>query len=430
MTARRARTVAAVAWVAGFVGAIVTAVLVVVRRDPVVPNTFGMGHLAMLAFLGFGVAWTTVGALLVANRPANLVGRIALLIGVAYIWSVLSTAIVFALVEDGSQTAMTAAGWLGWTTGLAVMLGGLAFILATYFPTGRGHTPAWHAVGRALVLLTAVIAVLLLSQPGSLHLFPTIDNPLGVGPDLRPVLGGPMFATVSLAATAAVPIIAIGFVARYRAAGATERLQLRWYAAATMAWVAGLILVTTAGALFPGRLGELPLTVFAVTGVLIPLAIGVAIMRYRLYDIDHLISRTLSWAIVTGGIVAVFGVLVVGLQAALSGITQGETLAVALSTLVAAALFQPVRRQVQRIVDRRFDRATYDATQTILDLVEHLRDEVDLGHLAGDVLGAVDATLHPASRSLWIRTTTVIESSGADSPVTISGHSLPKVTPT
>jgi hypothetical protein len=137
--------------------------------------------------------------------------------------------------------------------------------------------------------------------------------------------------------------------------------------------------------------------------LLMPIAIGMAILRYRLYEIDRIISRTLSWAIVTSVLVAVFAGLVVGLQAALAGITQGQTLAVAASTLVAFALFQPVRRRVQRAVDRRFDRARYDRERTAAAFADRLRTEVDLEAVAGDLTRSVDGALRPRSLVLWLK---------------------------
>ena len=128
-----------------------------------------------------------------------------------------------------------------------------------------------------------------------------------------------------------------------------------------------------------------------------PIAIGIAVTRYRLYEIDRLISRTIGWALVTGVLVLVFAGTVVGLQAILARITQGETLAVAASTLVAFALFQPVRRRVQTAVDRRFDRARYDGDRTAAAFTERLREQVDLAGLEADIAGVVDTALRPSS---------------------------------
>jgi hypothetical protein len=134
----------------------------------------------------------------------------------------------------------------------------------------------------------------------------------------------------------------------------------------------------------------------------LPVAIAVAVLRYRLYEIDRIISRTIGWAVVTGVLAAAFAVLVVGLEALLQGQTQGETLAVAASTLAAFGLFQPVRRRVQRAVDRRFDRARYDAQRTADAFAERLRDEVELDALTAELQQTVDAAIRPSVSGLWL----------------------------
>ena len=161
-----------------------------------------------------------------------------------------------------------------------------------------------------------------------------------------------------------------------------------------------------------------------------PAAIAIAVLRYRLYEIDRIISRTLSWATVTGVLLVVFAGLVVGLQALLSGVTQGQTLAVAASTLAAFALFQPVRRSVQRAVDRRFDRARYDSERTAAAFAERLRTEVDLEAVAVDLTGSVERALRPRTLGIWLKARSGEAIAGSSAAVTIPGHSLPKVTST
>jgi hypothetical protein len=135
----------------------------------------------------------------------------------------------------------------------------------------------------------------------------------------------------------------------------------------------------------------------------VPIAIGVAVLRYRLYEIDRLISRGLSWAVLSGVLLAVYAGAVLLLQGVLGDVTQGETVAVAGSTLLAAALFQPLRRRTQAIVDHRFNRARYDAQRTATDFAERLRDQVDLVSLASDIAGVVDTALRPSKIGVWIR---------------------------
>ena len=175
---------------------------------------------------------------------------------------------------------------------------------------------------------------------------------------------------------------------RFRRSHGVERQQLRWFLLATASFL--VTLVTTFAT---GIEGLFVVALAAAAGI--PVAAGIAILRYRLYEIDRLISRTIGWAVVTAILVAVFVGGVVILQAVLAPVTQENTLAVAVSTLVAFALFQPLRRRVQRAVDRRFDRARYDGQQMADVFAERLRDQVDLEGLEHDLAATVDGTLRP-----------------------------------
>ena len=203
-----------------------------------------------------------------------------------------------------------------------------------------------------------------------------------------------------------VVVGAISLIVRARRSAGIEHQQLRWLgasiAAVVFAAVGGFIL----GVLVPGLADTGLIWVpVSIAFPLVPVAVGVAILRYRLYDIDRIISRTIAWTLVSGLLLVVFGTVVIALQAALVNVTQGQTLAVAASTLVAFALFQPVRRRVQSIVDRRFDRARYDGERTATALAERLRDQVDLETLEVDVTRAIGTTLRPASVGIWLRPT-------------------------
>jgi len=182
---------------------------------------------------------------------------------------------------------------------------------------------------------------------------------------------------------------------RFRASRGVVRQQLKWFLAAVFVLVASTAVAMT---------GSDEANIGFLIGIgLVPIAIGIAILRYRLYDIDRLISRTIGWALVTGILAAVFVSVVLVLQALLAGFTQGETLAVAASTLAAFALFQPVRRRIQVAVDRRFDRARYDGQRTVDAFAERLRDEVELASIEREALGTVDETVRPVHAGLWLR---------------------------
>ena len=149
-------------------------------------------------------------------------------------------------------------------------------------------------------------------------------------------------------------------------------------------------------------IGNVAFAVGLLAMLALPVAIGVAVLRYRLYEIDRIITRTIGWAIISGLLLVAFVGLVVGLQAVLARVTSGETLAVAASTLITAALFQPVRRRVQRAVDRRFDRDAYDAQRTANSFAERLRDEVDLDALRAEVERTVAEAIRPTATTLWL----------------------------
>ncbi len=167
--------------------------------------------------------------------------------------------------------------------------------------------------------------------------------------------------------------------------------------------------------------------VFGFAGALIPVAIGIAILRYRLYDIDRIISRSVSYTVVTAVLVAIFAATTVALSAILGSFAQGESLAVAGATLLVFASFGPLRTRARVAVDRRFDRSQYDASLTIQALTARLRDDVDLERIEADVLGVVGRTFYPSSSGVWIRRN---ETTQQRSAVTIPGRPPATVTPT
>ena len=191
-------------------------------------------------------------------------------------------------------------------------------------------------------------------------------------------------------------------IVRYVRSTGVIRLQLRWLVASlaflvlSLAFAFATLLVLGSD----GGFAWIP-ALFAYPSV--PVAIGVAVLRYRLYEIDRIISRTIAWAAVTATLAVVFIVLVLALQTVLEPLTAGNTVAVAGSTLVAAALFQPLRRRIQRVVDRRFDRARYDGQRTAAAFAERLRDEVDITAATGDLESTIRGVLSPTTMGLWLR---------------------------
>ena len=227
-------------------------------------------------------------------------------------------------------------------------------------------------------------------------------NPIGLLP--RTVLGVDLPSQAI--GTAVLPLVIVASIAaiagRYAGAGDMDGCRLRWLVAAFGAIAVAIpvgFLITIA---FDPE-AKVAWVPAALAFLLPPIAIGIAVTRYRLYEIDRLISRGLSWAVVSGSLLAVYAAAVLLLQAVLGDAIGGQTVAVAGSTLLAAALFQPLQRRVQRAVDHRFNRARYDAERTTTDFAERLRDEVDMATVSGDIVGVVNTTLHPTTIGVWIR---------------------------
>jgi hypothetical protein len=225
--------------------------------------------------------------------------------------------------------------------------------------------------------------------------YPPIRSPLAVQ-----ALAGPaeVAAGLALAVTGlAVLVGAASLVLRFRRARGVERQQLKW-----MAFAAALALVAVAAVTVGAAMNEQAVVV-GVSGVymaVLPLAIGAAILRYRLYDLDRIVSRTLAYGLLTVLLGLGYAGVVLGLGRLLP---QGSSLVVAAATLAVAGVFQPARRRVQRVVDRRFNRRRYDAAQTIAAFSDRLRQQVDLDALAAELLAVVDQTMQPTSVSLWLR---------------------------
>ena len=235
-----------------------------------------------------------------------------------------------------------------------------------------------------------------------------VVNPFGV--DWWPAVLQPFADAIPLAVLGNLLLGVAAVITRYRRGDPIVRLQIRWFLTAValipLSLVGLLIEVALRSATGGGPDAPngliFPVVNYAAIFAL-PIAIGIAVTRYRLYEVDRLISRTIGWALVTGVLVVVFVGTVVGLQAILDQVIQGETLAVAASTLLAFALFQPVRRRVQALVDRRFDRARYDGDRTAAAFAERLREQVDLAGLEADIAGVVDGALRPTTVGVWIR---------------------------
>jgi hypothetical protein len=352
------------------------------------------------AFVLATLSATTVGALLASRRPRHPVGWLLLGLGLPVALSGVATgyANYGLMARPGS---LPAADWAAVYHGVSILgaLTCLQFVLLLT-PTGSLPSPrwrwwAWFLGGAAVVALVSSL-LLPLDPP-----YQAVPNPLVVpalAGLLRPV-GGVAWILTALGP----PVAAASLLLRFRRARGVERQQLRWLALA--AALAAAVVVVTALALALGLVDDsgdevLLGWVSAVVLGLMPLATGAAILRYRLYDLDRIVSRTLGYGLLTLVLGGGYALVVLGLGQLLG---RDSSLAVAGATLAVAALFQPARRRVQAVVDQRFNRRRHDAARIIEGFGARLRDQVDLDTLTTDLLAVVDQTIQPTQASLWLR---------------------------
>jgi hypothetical protein len=354
------------------------------QRQPLA-NTVGL-LLAFAAFMG-------VGALIVAHRPGNAIGWIFSAIALLAVTGALAEEYAGYAVRTrpGLLPGGVLAGWYaGWAWYPTVVLA-LVFT-PLLFPDGRPPSPPWRLVAWLTAATTALFVALTAVQPtielDDGHL---VDNPIGLAE-----APSPEDSILNIALGLLIVAAVASLVIRFRRSRGDERLQLKWFT------YAGAVLpVLLLGDLLPDTASNV---LFAVGISFPPVAAGIAILRYRLYDIDRLINRTLVYGLVTallGGVYA--GLVLLGGQLFGDLSDRPPSWAVAGATLAVAALFQPARRRVQVLVDRRFNRARYDAARTVEAFSARLRDQVDLDTLAAELLGVVDQTVQPSRASLWLR---------------------------
>ena len=352
----------------------------------------------------FMVAYALTGTILASRRRSNPVGWFLLVIGlVTALRGVAGEYARYAQAgphHPGHPGGVWAAWYVAWSLTLLFPDGILTFLLLL-FPDGRALTWRWWAVFWAAAGMSVLFLVITWLDPAAVSVggLRDVPNPTGLRGLPRPLYGVVGDGTW-ICSFVFLLLAVISVVLRYRRSAGEERLQLKWFVYATAVSL-GLIF-----ALLPvsdkGTAGQAAYDVPIVAGIglAMPVAIGVAVLKYRLYAIDKIISRTVSYALVTGVVVGVY----LGCVALLSKVQPIRgSVGVAASVLAAAALFNPLRRRVQAAVDRRFDRARYDAERVVTEFSERLREEVDLDVLGADLRGVVQQVLAPAHLSLWLR---------------------------
>ena len=338
---------------------------------------------SLVASLVFALSFATVGALVASRRPANPIGWIMCLAGLAYAVGGVSVSYVESTLAGGDDDALTrVADWVsGWVWMLGI--GPAATFLPLLFPDGRLPSRRWRPVAWVAAVGLGVMVVGL-ALPDA---WTVAEVAAGVG--------GLLLVLAAIASIASL-------VFRFRRAPHVERNQLKWltYAAAL---VGIAVLVQIVAEVTVGTSDDFSNTLVSASIATLPVSIGIAILRHRLYDIDVVINRTLVYGALTAALAGAYLGSVLLLQLALSPLTEDSDLAIAGSTLAVAALVRPLRARIQGIVDRRFYRRRYDAARTLESFGGRLRDQVDLDALGADLRGVITETMQPAHVSLWLR---------------------------
>lgn len=397
--------------VAMFVAGFALALSTMNVAEPVVRSSAG-GFDELLIFLPF-LAFPIVGALVASKLPRNPIGWICLTAGLFWMLIVFGDqATAYGLATTGSPPgpvmldALTLFAW-------APPVGLLGTFMVMLFPDGRLPSRKWRPLawlsGTAILLASVALEL----EPGRLPYRGGVRNPLGIE-------GPPWVQTVAVICILLLPLCiiasALSVIFRYRRSSREVRQQIKWLAFAA-SFVGVTYLTTLVSGLFlaPDSLfteGKTPAWISLLLNALlvsyagIPTAIGIAILKYRLYDIDILINRALVYGSLTATLAAFYFAGVAATQTtfrAITGQEQQPQLAVVVSTLAIAALFGPLRRRIQIVIDRRFYRRKYDAEKTLAAFGTKLRDDVDLETLTGELVAVVEQTMQPAHVSLWLR---------------------------
>jgi hypothetical protein len=372
---------------------------VVIVRQAGSVGTLGASVVNGLAAIMFCL----VGALIVSRQPRNTIGWLLVVVGVSFSFS--TTVLdnwtqalpATAVLTPSTFLLLWVSSWSWW------LLVGPLLLIPLLFPTGRLLSPRWRwaigllglSFGAFLVGATFAANVTLpnATQP--------VPSPIGFLPDAVDQI---FFAVFTWTLVVAALVCGAALLVRYRRAGALERQQIKWFLYAGALFVVAFILQFLLSSASPNNTIDLPGILFAFAILAVPLSIGIAILRYRLWDIDILIRRTLVYAVLTGLLALTYFGCVVVLQY-LVGLLTGQaqsTLVTVVSTLLIAALFVPLRRRVQTAIDRRLYRRKYNAAHTLAAFSATLRDSVDLDALTVQLLDTVDETMQPATAELWL----------------------------
>lgn len=361
-------------------------------------DAFALIFQLLFSVIVLGLA--TIGSLILGRQPDNRVGWLFLAasLGVA-----ISTAAFnyVSLSQQHFDLALPGTVFVAWLSSWIMIptLISMVIFVPMLFPTGHVPSPRWRPVA-----VFGVIGLVATTTGSALVAGPLdsigVDNPVGVS--LSKPLTDMLGALDAISGIILFTLTAASVVYRYRHGSALERLQLRWFAFPA---VIGIVLLGVSSIVNVGPLGDAAWIGMLVCLAVLPLAIGIAILRHRLFDIDLVIKRTISYGALSLLLIGleVVGVLVIQQLLTVVMGDQSQTFAIALTTLGVAAFFQPARRRIQGWVDRRFDRSRYDAAQVIAGFSARLRDRVDLDTVASEIAGTIGETMRPRSVSVWVR---------------------------
>lgn len=351
------------------------------------------------------VVFSIVGALIIASQPRNTIGWLLMLMALPSTLLPLFPITSLARQATAANVAPPLATWLlvwlsAWSWWFLI---GPLLLIPVLFPTGRPPTPRWRWVIAflALVFLVFLVMITFGARFEDTEAGISFPNPIGFIPiELRnKFFNGPWTIMLDAAAVLCIPAIFV----RYRRAAYIERQQIKW-----LLFACAFFLLDYLGTnIDNGILGQIFGFGFLLALLAIPIAIGIAILRYRLFDIDVIIRRTLSYALVTALLALIFFGSIIFLQQLFSALTlsgQNEIVTV-LSTLAIAALFVPVRNRIQTEIDKRFNRKKYDSQQVLADFANTVRDETNLENLTGRLMQVIDETMQPKSVSVWLKVT-------------------------
>jgi hypothetical protein len=363
-------------------------------------NAFALVFQLLFTLIVFGLS--TIGALIVTKQPDNRVGSIFLAASVGIAISTASFNYIslsqqrFDLTLPGTVLIAWVSSWVMIPTLISMVI-----FVPLLFPTGHVPSPRWRPVavfGLVGICITTVGSALVAGPLDSVG----VNNPFGV--PLSHPLVDIVGALDAISGILLFSLTAASVVVRYRHGTPLERLQLRWFAFPA---VVGIVLLGVSTIVETPPIGDAAWIGVLVCLALLPIAIGIAILRHRLFDIDLVIKRTISYAVLSVLLIGleVAGILV--LEQLLTVVVEGQSqaLAIALSTLAVATLFQPARRRIQRWVDRRFDRNRYDAARVVAGFSARLRDSIDLQAVRGELTATAITALRPSSAEVWLRTT-------------------------